>query len=114
MKLTHNRYHDPSSESRWTSLALHKQTVQEGYAHLKVRSNYLLVNEQKDSWDLRSLVALTTPQGTPEHLLVGQEGKGWPLQLPGSVLSGTALPSPVDSKTFDIGDQAVQPGDPAG
>lgn len=57
---------------------------------------------------------LTTPQGTPEPFLVGQEGKGWPLWLPGLVLSGAALPFPVDPKPYDTDDQAVQPGDPAG
>lgn len=57
-------------------------------------------------------MTLTTPQGTA--LLVGQEGKGWPLQLLGSVLSTAALLSPVDPKPYDTDDQVVQPGDPAG
>lgn len=70
---------------------------------------YWLTNT-KDSWDLRR-VTLTIPQGTPEILLVGQEGNHWPLQLPGLVLSGTTLPSPVDPKPYG---QALQAGDAVG
>lgn len=39
---------------------------------------------------------------------MGQEGKGWPLQLLGLVLNGAALLSPVDQKAYGTDDQVIQ------
>jgi len=74
---------------------------------------YWVINT-KGGWDFRSLVMLTTPQVTSDHLLEVQGGKGHPTLLWGLVLGGAVHHIPLTQWHWWPDREVVQPGGSAG